>query len=85
MNDEFLFDYAEPPEKETPQPRKKMRKSETSDDKKNSKSGRDWAKAEKEIEVEGMKELHVTLSPRTPPGDPPEPEDLIKALIVSAL
>ncbi|CAH0772159.1 unnamed protein product [Bemisia tabaci] len=71
----------EPPEKETPQPRKKMRKSETSDDKKNSKSGRDWAKAEKEIEVEGMKELHVTLSPRTPPGDPPEPEDLIKALI----
>nr|CAD7394028.1 unnamed protein product [Timema cristinae] len=33
-----------------------------------------------EVEVDGMKELHVTLSPRTPAGDPPEPEELIKAL-----
>ncbi|PSN30137.1 Regulation of nuclear pre-mRNA domain-containing protein 1B [Blattella germanica] len=37
---------------------------------------------EVEVEVDGMKELHVTLSPRTPAGDPPEPEELIKALLV---
>lgn len=29
-----------------------------------------------------MKEVHVTLSPRTPAGDPPEPEEIIKALMV---
>ncbi|XP_066598963.1 regulation of nuclear pre-mRNA domain-containing protein 1B [Prorops nasuta] len=33
------------------------------------------------IEVDGTKELHVTLSPRTPAGDPPETEELIKALM----
>lgn len=27
-----------------------------------------------------MVERHVTLSPHTPAGDPPEPEELIKAL-----
>lgn len=27
-----------------------------------------------------MVETHVTLSPHTPAGDPPEPEELIKAL-----
>ncbi|CAH2981437.1 unnamed protein product [Chilo suppressalis] len=26
-------------------------------------------------------ETHTTLSPKTPPGDPPEPEELIKALL----
>ncbi|XP_034251115.1 regulation of nuclear pre-mRNA domain-containing protein 1B [Thrips palmi] len=36
--------------------------------------------SETEIEVEGTKEVHITLSPRTPAGDPPEPEELIKAL-----
>lgn len=40
------------------------------------------SETEVEIEVDGMKELHVTLSPRTPAGDPPEPEELIKALMV---
>jgi regulator of Ty1 transposition protein 103 len=30
--------------------------------------------------VDGTKELHVTLSPKTPVNDPPEPEELIKAL-----
>ncbi|KDR17745.1 regulation of nuclear pre-mRNA domain-containing protein 1B isoform X1 [Zootermopsis nevadensis] len=39
------------------------------------------SETEVEIEVDGMKELHVTLSPRTPAGDPPEPEELIKALM----
>lgn len=39
-------------------------------------------KSETEIEVDGTKELHVTLSPRTPGGDPPETEELIKALMV---
>ncbi|XP_031781850.1 regulation of nuclear pre-mRNA domain-containing protein 1A isoform X2 [Nasonia vitripennis] len=38
-------------------------------------------KSETEIEVDGTKELHVTLSPRTPGGDPPETEELIKALM----
>jgi len=42
------------------------------------------SETEVEIEVDGMKELHVTLSPRTPAGDPPEPEELIKALLVSS-
>lgn len=27
-----------------------------------------------------MVETHITLSPHTPAGDPPEPEELIKAL-----
>jgi len=39
------------------------------------------SETEVEVEVDGMKELHVTLSPRTPAGDPPEPEELIKALL----
>lgn len=39
-------------------------------------------KSETEVEVDGTKELHVTLSPRTPAGDPPETEELIKALMV---
>ncbi|KAL7302933.1 regulation of nuclear pre-mRNA domain-containing protein 1B isoform X1 [Trichogramma pretiosum] len=38
-------------------------------------------KSETEIEVDGTKELHVTLSPHTPGGDPPETEELIKALV----
>lgn len=33
--------------------------------------------------MDGTKELHVTLSPRTPAGDPPETEELIKALMVN--
>lgn len=40
------------------------------------------SETETEIEVDGMKEIHVTLSPRTPAGDPPEPEEIIKALMV---
>ena len=42
-------------------------------------------KSETEVEVDGTKELHVTLSPRTPGGDPPETEELIKALMVHVI
>lgn len=34
------------------------------------------------VDVDGSKELRVTLSPKTPVNDPPEPEELIKALNV---
>ena len=37
--------------------------------------------SETELEVDGTKEVHVTLSPRTPGGDPPETEELIKAMM----
>ncbi|CAK1544946.1 unnamed protein product [Leptosia nina] len=37
--------------------------------------------SETKIEVDGKIETHITLSPKTPPGDPPEPEELIKALL----
>ncbi|KAJ8713627.1 hypothetical protein PYW07_013997 [Mythimna separata] len=33
------------------------------------------------VEVDGHLETHTTLSPKTPPGDPPEPEELVKALL----
>ncbi|KAG5323060.1 RPR1B protein, partial [Acromyrmex heyeri] len=45
------------------------------------KKEKDRKKSETEVEVDGTKELHVTLSPRTPGGDPPETEELIKALM----
>ncbi|ENN71434.1 hypothetical protein YQE_11853, partial [Dendroctonus ponderosae] len=32
------------------------------------------------VEVDGTLETHVHLSPHTPPGDPPEPEEIIKAI-----
>ncbi|XP_054286875.1 regulation of nuclear pre-mRNA domain-containing protein 1B isoform X1 [Macrosteles quadrilineatus] len=59
---------------ETPPPRKKSRASNGS----LSRTGS--VKKEKEVEVDGHKERRVTLSPQTPAGDPPEPEELIKAL-----
>ncbi|XP_073977794.1 regulation of nuclear pre-mRNA domain-containing protein 1B isoform X1 [Rhodnius prolixus] len=34
-----------------------------------------------EVEVDGTKELHVTLSPHSSSGDPPEVDELIKALL----
>ncbi|XP_067011107.1 regulation of nuclear pre-mRNA domain-containing protein 1A [Anabrus simplex] len=37
--------------------------------------------SETEVEVDGKKERHTTLSPRTPAQDAPEPEELIKALL----
>lgn len=39
-------------------------------------------RSETKVEVDGTIETHITLSPKTPPGDPPEPEELVK---VSAL
>ncbi|GBP24010.1 Regulation of nuclear pre-mRNA domain-containing protein 1B [Eumeta japonica] len=38
-------------------------------------------RSETKVEVDGHIETHITLSPKTPPGDPPEPEELIKALL----
>uniref|UniRef100_A0A1B6K9V3 CID domain-containing protein n=1 Tax=Graphocephala atropunctata TaxID=36148 RepID=A0A1B6K9V3_9HEMI len=57
---------------DTPPPKKKSRAS----------NGVSRRKAEKvmEVKVEGKKEVRVTLSPQMPVGDPPEPEELIKAL-----
>ena len=35
-----------------------------------------------ELEIDGKKEVHVRLSPVLQSGEPPEPEELIKALTV---
>ncbi|KAF7388899.1 hypothetical protein HZH66_010036 [Vespula vulgaris] len=59
----------------TPPPKKKPKIDLDKKEKKERK------KSETEVEVDGTKELHVTLSPRTPAGDPPETEELIKALM----
>ncbi|XP_066261480.1 regulation of nuclear pre-mRNA domain-containing protein 1B [Euwallacea similis] len=32
------------------------------------------------VEVDGTLETHVHLSPHTPPGDPPEPDEIVKAI-----
>lgn len=63
----------------SPPPRKKSKNTNSNI------RNRERKKSDKEVEVEvdGMKEVHVTLSPQTPVGDPPEPEELIKALLVS--
>ncbi|XP_031636981.1 regulation of nuclear pre-mRNA domain-containing protein 1B [Contarinia nasturtii] len=47
---------------------------------KTSTSGKEHGKRET-IEINGTVETHVILSPKVPAGDPPEPEELIKALI----
>ncbi|KAL4112246.1 hypothetical protein QTP88_016070 [Uroleucon formosanum] len=62
-------------------PSKKVKHSHNHKSKK-SKSQNNGIKKDKEVivEVDGTKELHVTLSPKTPVNDPPEPEELIKAL-----
>ncbi|XP_050525897.1 regulation of nuclear pre-mRNA domain-containing protein 1B-like [Daktulosphaira vitifoliae] len=62
-------------------PNKKVKHTENHKTKK-SKSQNNGLKKEKEVvvEIDGTKELHVTLSPKTPVNDPPEPEELIKAL-----
>ncbi|KAK9722135.1 CID domain [Popillia japonica] len=51
-------------------------------EKRNKSPNRDHKKTETEVtvEVDGTIETHVHLSPRTPAGDPPEPEELIKAI-----
>ncbi|XP_028168547.1 regulation of nuclear pre-mRNA domain-containing protein 1B [Ostrinia furnacalis] len=45
------------------------------------KESRERRRSETKVEVDGHIETHITLSPRTPPGDPPEPEELIRALL----
>ncbi|KYN13591.1 Regulation of nuclear pre-mRNA domain-containing protein 1B [Trachymyrmex cornetzi] len=73
---EFKTAFAES-EKDSAAPPKKKAKVEVEKIKKE----KDRKKSETEVEVDGTKELHVTLSPRTPGGDPPETEELIKALM----
>ncbi|KAL3276030.1 hypothetical protein HHI36_020759 [Cryptolaemus montrouzieri] len=50
--------------------------------KKSKSPSRERKKSENEVmvEVDGKLETHVHLSPHTPAGDPPEPEELIKAI-----
>lgn len=50
--------------------------------KRKSSPSRERKKSETEvtIEIDGTVETHVHLSPRIPANDPPEPEELIKAL-----
>ncbi|XP_068618543.1 regulation of nuclear pre-mRNA domain-containing protein 1B isoform X2 [Battus philenor] len=45
------------------------------------KESRERRRSETKVEIDGHVETHITLSPKTPPGDPPEPEELIKALL----
>uniref|UniRef100_A0A1B6LCA5 CID domain-containing protein n=1 Tax=Graphocephala atropunctata TaxID=36148 RepID=A0A1B6LCA5_9HEMI len=69
---EFRRAFRNEVKEDTPPPKKKSRAS----------NGVSRRKAEKvmEVKVEGKKEVRVTLSPQMPVGDPPEPEELIKAL-----
>lgn len=46
----------------------------------NEKSEKKKSDTEITVEIDGIVETHVHLSPRTPANDPPEPEELIKAL-----
>ncbi|KAK0080227.1 hypothetical protein PV326_008279, partial [Microctonus aethiopoides] len=82
------FDSATEPIKEPGTPPRKKAKYENDKPKSNKSTIRnikaerkERKKSETEVEVDGTKELHVTLSPRTPAGDPPETEELIKALM----
>lgn len=45
-----------------------------------SRSKTERRRSETKVEVDGQIETHTTLSPKTPPGDPPEPEELIKVI-----
>ncbi|RZF39609.1 hypothetical protein LSTR_LSTR001130 [Laodelphax striatellus] len=83
----YAFEHGMPNENTTsPPPRKKSkidRESPAIVEKKKEKVKEKRRKQQEEevVEVDGMKEVHITLSPRTPVGDPPEPEELIKALV----
>lgn len=58
-------------------PKKKIKNDE---EKRNNTSPKERANLEQVVEVDGKMETHVYLSPHTPAGDPPEPEELIKAI-----
>ncbi|XP_039284135.1 regulation of nuclear pre-mRNA domain-containing protein 1B [Nilaparvata lugens] len=80
----YAFDHGMPGNATSPPPRKKSkidRESPAVVDKKKERLKEKRRTQEEEVEVDGMKEVHITLSPRTPVGDPPEPEELIKALV----
>ncbi|KAJ3660534.1 hypothetical protein Zmor_004977 [Zophobas morio] len=69
-----IADYRNALRKEGP-PTKKQKSSDKVSSKEKKKS-----ENEVTVEVDGMVETHVHLSPHTPAGDPPEPEELIKAI-----
>lgn len=71
-------------EKPTGEPPNKKVKHSHNHKSKKTKSQNNGIKKEKEVivEVDGTKELHVTLSPKTSVNNPPDPEELIKALNV---
>lgn len=46
--------------------------------KKKSEPKQERRQSETKVEVDGTIETHTTLSPKTPPGDPPESEELVK-------
>lgn len=71
----------------SPPPKKKVKVINSSKERDHQKKDKtkDRKKIENEevVEIDGTREVHITLSPRTPVVDPPEPEELIKALLVS--
>ncbi|XP_050421470.1 regulation of nuclear pre-mRNA domain-containing protein 1B [Adelges cooleyi] len=79
--DDFKAAFA-PETNNSPIQQPPIKKTKLNHKSKKTKSLNNGIKKEKEIvvEVDGAKELHVTLSPKTPVNDPPEPEELIKAL-----
>ncbi|XP_075224971.1 regulation of nuclear pre-mRNA domain-containing protein 1B [Lycorma delicatula] len=64
-----------------PKKKAKLANSKETGQKKERNKDRKKLDNEEVVEFHGMKEVHITLSPRTPVGDPPEPEELIKALL----
>lgn len=64
------------------QKKRKAEAAENNNDKKSRNGERDRTVSETKVEVDGLIETHVTLSPKTPPGDPPEPEELIKVRLL---
>lgn len=64
------------------EPVKKSKSSSSSSSAANAASASTKERGKREtVEVNGAIETHVILSPKAPAGDPPEPEELIKALM----
>ncbi|KAI5637909.1 hypothetical protein NE865_09424 [Phthorimaea operculella] len=63
------------------EPKEPEKKPKLDKEKEKEKKDRQRRRSETKVEVDGQIETHTTLSPKTPPGDPPEPEELIKALL----
>ncbi|KAJ2943654.1 hypothetical protein O0L34_g16766 [Tuta absoluta] len=63
------------------EPKEPEKKPKLDKEKEKDKKDRQRRRSETKVEVDGQIETHTTLSPKTPPGDPPEPEELIKALL----